>query len=567
VTPLYRYLGAMDEAVLWLGVCFIVSGALGYLTVKNPLGVVFSATSFFISTLAIFLLLDLFPALVKPLHFDMIPYFNYRLTYVPDPVLGFRERPYHRAQIATFRGYAYSPLYGIDVPAQKLVWQTDGEGFRNQSDSSSADIAVIGSSFPEYGTDFENTYPRQLENKLGGQRVVNFAKAGYGPFQYLEVLKRYVVKKKPQYVLFAFYPPGDVDGYMADWVTGRKHGGQAKRNIAFGGFFPRYRIALQQSWQMLTSGCWTALQLAFQKLVGSDVIHPDVAVLRLPNNVTEKLLLVDRHSARSTDDLLSSPEWHEMEKVLADFKHVTEQNQIVPLIVYIPALTEIYAEYSTLQSGTNWLAVRESQIATSNNNEEASRRLAAKLGIELISLRPSFKQAARQGKLLYYRLDSHWNEEGRAIAAKATAEAIKVLQSKSPNPKSPNKSDKVKPTPTDKAKQVPSGTQQVRVDGRNSIITRTIDGKISFWNSQAEELYGWTKDEAKGKVSHSLLKTQFPQPLEQIDAELMQKGRWEGKLVHATKDGRRVVVESRWLLDPKGRAGAVVEINTQSADS
>jgi PAS domain S-box-containing protein len=142
-----------------------------------------------------------------------------------------------------------------------------------------------------------------------------------------------------------------------------------------------------------------------------------------------------------------------------------------------------------------------------------------------------------------------------------------VLQSKSPNPKSFNKSDKVKPTPTEKGKQLPSGSQQVRVDGRNSIMTRSIDGKISFWNSQAEELYGWTKDEAKGKVSHSLLKTQFPQPLEQIDAELMQKGRWQGKLVHATKDGRRVIVESRWLLDSKDRRRAVVEINTQSADS
>jgi hypothetical protein len=31
-----------------------------------------------------------------------------------------------------------------------------------------------------------------------------------------------------------------------------------------------------------------------------------------------------------------------------------------------------------------------------------------------------------------------------------------------------------------------------------------------------------------------------------------------------TRDGRRVVVESRWVLDPKGRPGAVIEINTPS---
>ena len=562
VTPLHAYFAAMDRAVLWLGVCFVMTGALALLIIKNPLGVVFSGTSFFVSTLAIFLLLDLFPALVKPLHFDMIPYFNYRLTYVPDPILGFRERPHNRAQIASFRGFAYSPLYGIDVQPRTLVWETDNEGFRNPSDMSAADIAVIGSSFPEYGTELENTYPRQLEEKLGRQRVVNFGKAGYGPFQYLEVLKRYVVKKKPRYVLFAFYPVGDIDGYLVDWLTGRGNMGQAKRNIAFGGFFPRYLIAVQQTWQMLTSGCWTALQVGFQKIVGTEFVHPDVTVLRLPNNSTERMFMIDRHSARSTDDLLNSPEWHAMEKILAEFKHVSEQNQIVPVLVYIPAQTEIYAEYSTLDSGANWLAIREAQITTSSSNEEAARRLAAKIGVELISLYPAFKQAARQGKLLYYPLDSHWNEEGRAIAAKVTAEALKAMHSKSQNDR-----DKAKPKAPKKKGGPTSGTQQVEIDGKDTVMARALDGTISFWNSQAEELYGWKKDEAIGQRSHNLLKTQFPEPLEKIEAELVQTGQWEGKLVHATRDGRRVVVDSRWLLDTKRRPGAVLEINTRSADS
>ena len=92
-------------------------------------------------------------------------------------------------------------------------------------------------------------------------------------------------------------------------------------------------------------------------------------------------------------------------------------------------------------------------------------------------------------------------------------------------------------------------------------MTRTGDGRINFWNRRAEELYGWRKEEAIGKVSHNLLQTQFPQPLEQIEAELVQTGRWEGKLVHTTRDGGRVVVASRWILDLKEQPGAVVEIN------
>jgi PAS domain S-box-containing protein len=100
----------------------------------------------------------------------------------------------------------------------------------------------------------------------------------------------------------------------------------------------------------------------------------------------------------------------------------------------------------------------------------------------------------------------------------------------------------------------------------DSVMTRTMEGIINFWNHSAEQLYGWRKEEAIGKVSHNLLKTQFPKPLEEIESELVRNGRWEGKLVHTTRDGSRVVVESRWSLELSGQVGALVEINTPSTD-
>jgi PAS domain S-box-containing protein len=559
-TPLQGYFAAVDRGVLVVAVCFIMS-SVGLVILANPLGAVFSGLSFLAGSLAIFLVLDLFPALVRPLHFDMIPYFNYRLTYMPDPVLGFRERPNHRTQISNFRGFGYSPLYGINERPHTLVWQTDEEGFRNNPETRAADVAVIGSSFPEYGTDLEDTYPKKLEENLGGHKVVNLAKAGYGPFEFLKVLERYALDKKPHYVLFAFNAAGDTNEHLADWVQGRKDGGVAKRSIAFGGFFPRYGIALGQTWRMVSSSCWTALQVGLNKIVGTEFVHPDVAVLKFPNGVSERMVFIDHHSSRSTEDLLRSPEWRALENILREFKRVSERNDIVPIMVYLPTETEVYAQYTTRESGANWLSVRDSQIATSGNSEAAARKLADKLGIELISFLPAFQDAALHGKLVYYRLDSHWNTEGREIAATITAERLKSRLDAKENAKKGKSKTLKKPS-----KPYP-GTQQVSIEGNESIIARTIDGKINSWNSRAEELYGWKKEEALGQVSHSLLKTKFPEPLDQIDAELMQNGRWEGKLVHATRDGRRIVVQSRWILDSKGRPGAVVEINTRSADS
>ena len=100
----------------------------------------------------------------------------------------------------------------------------------------------------------------------------------------------------------------------------------------------------------------------------------------------------------------------------------------------------------------------------------------------------------------------------------------------------------------------------------DSVMSRTMKGRINFWNRRAEEFYGWRKDEAVGKVSHNLLRTQFPIPLEEIESVLVRDGRWVGKLVHTTRDGGRVVVKSRWALHLKGQFRSVVEINTGPVD-
>ena len=549
-TSLSSYLAAMDRAVLNLAVAFILSAGV-LLLMTNPLGVLCSGISLLVCSLGIFSLLDLFPALIKPLHFDVVPYFNYRVTYIPDPILGFRERPQHKAAIRGFRGWGYSPVYGIEVQPRTLLWETDEQGFRNASQPEFSDIVVIGSSFPEYGENFEDTFARRLERRLDGQTVLNFAKAGYGPVEYMKIFEQYALPKKPRYVILALNTVGDVDAHLAQRVSGKRNPGLAKRAIAFGGFLPRYRIALEQSWDIARSSIWTPVQLGFQKILGTESVHPEVAVLRFPQGTTEKMVFLDKHVAKTPTELLPLPEWRALERVIIQFKELSESHGSIPLLLYIPGATEIYSRYSTLESGAQWLAMRGAMIATGGSNGEATRTIAARVGVELIDLRPAFEEAARHGQLVYYRLDSHWNAKGREIAAEITAQALKRLGSN-------RRPRELKPSlPT-----LDPILREAKNDVRDSVMLRTLDGKINFWNPAAEQLYGWKKSEAVGRVSHDLLRTQFPEPLEQIDAELIKNGRWKGTLVHVTRDGRRVTVESRWVLERDKNRGAVVEINT-----
>ena len=97
----------------------------------------------------------------------------------------------------------------------------------------------------------------------------------------------------------------------------------------------------------------------------------------------------------------------------------------------------------------------------------------------------------------------------------------------------------------------------------DAIIVRDLDNRIVFWNSGAEETYGWGKAEVQGQEPHKLLHTEFPQPRRELEAELFRRGQWQGELSHTRRDGRRIVVTSRWALqrDKEGKPTAILEIN------
>jgi PAS domain S-box-containing protein len=103
----------------------------------------------------------------------------------------------------------------------------------------------------------------------------------------------------------------------------------------------------------------------------------------------------------------------------------------------------------------------------------------------------------------------------------------------------------------------------------DTIFARDMNDVITYWNRGAEELYGWRRDEAIGKVTHELTQTIFPAPLEQINETLLRTGRWEGELIHTKRDGSKVVVASRWSLqrDEQSKPVAILETNNNITEA
>ncbi|MGD6852737.1 MAG: PAS domain-containing sensor histidine kinase [Candidatus Bathyarchaeia archaeon] len=97
----------------------------------------------------------------------------------------------------------------------------------------------------------------------------------------------------------------------------------------------------------------------------------------------------------------------------------------------------------------------------------------------------------------------------------------------------------------------------------DAIIVRKMNGTITFWNRGAEKLYGWTKKQAIGKTTQELFKTKYPQPFHDVIAELKEKQRWTGELIHKTQRGTEVVVQSWWLAEQTehGEITSILESN------
>jgi len=102
----------------------------------------------------------------------------------------------------------------------------------------------------------------------------------------------------------------------------------------------------------------------------------------------------------------------------------------------------------------------------------------------------------------------------------------------------------------------------------DAIIIWELDGAgIVYWNRAAEQLYGYTRDEAYGRVTHELLKTRLAGTVGDLETQLARYGVWVGDLCHTRRDGQIVEVEARLsLMSQEHRPWLVLEVNRDVTD-
>ncbi len=103
---------------------------------------------------------------------------------------------------------------------------------------------------------------------------------------------------------------------------------------------------------------------------------------------------------------------------------------------------------------------------------------------------------------------------------------------------------------------------------QDAIFVWDLEHHITYWNKSAERLYGFTEEEAIGKNTDELLYKEGAPVSIETRKKVIEEGEWTGELQQRTKEGKEIIVESRWTLvrDNEGKPKSILVINTDISE-
>ena len=359
------------------------------------------------STFLLFTVLEFVPSLIKPKIFKQIRYYAQRRHYQPDPTLVFipSEAGHASRWDTDFIGDQYSPDYGVPHTAIPYHATYTPDAFRQNSSSPPFEIVLIGDSYVEFGETDQLTLPEQL-TLVSGWSTFNLAKGWYGPFQYLELFKRYAPRLMPRYAVLCFFDGNDAEDtkqYLR-WQNGESYYSFAVST----NFLSRYLTAFRDSYQFFLrrqTGSSSAdgppsravAETSQAPQAGESLsldVHPDLGLIALGDGVLP-MRFAYWNQPLTTRQLLESEEWQAIGRVLKDFQRLAAEQGTVPVVLFIPKKVEVYGAFHSLRSGHYFLQRINEHMPFKNNSHDAFLALAEQAGIHAIDLLPVFRMFGR----------------------------------------------------------------------------------------------------------------------------------------------------------------------------
>ena len=323
----------------------------------------------------------------------------------------------------------------------------DALGFRNRTVPASADIVAIGDS-QTYGNaaTMDNSWPYALGRMLG-RPVYNMGLGGYGPNQYLELLKTKALGLNPRMVICGLSVTDDFDNayqltYGLDyWAYLRVLPGVKVDFDTWGSDTDE-----APSWQKKTRMWLSQHSVIYQLIVhagfgnrlkgkyqirNAAMLYPGAATsLIIPEKhieeafqPTENLRGLDQERPSVREGMRITFE------ILKEMNEICRKNNIQFVVVVIPTKEMVFSQYLEHNPNIALSGVVDKLLVNERSALDQTFKFLAKANIPSVDPLPALQKSA--GEELFARSagDTHPNKNGYKIIAESIAERLKDVQS------------------------------------------------------------------------------------------------------------------------------------------
>lgn len=366
---------------------------------------------FVILTVGLFISFQIWPHLPHRLGLGMWRYYAAQ-DLILDPDLVFRPKPNSHYE-ATFFGDHYCPF--SPNPTRPLFYEAnyDAEGFRNQGKPAQNEIVIIGDSLIQYGLNEEDTLAARVE-KISGLSTASYGMEWCGPPQYLAILKKFALKRRPKVVILSFFEGNDlrdIPQYKKWKETGQYYTFDLRKPQ---NSFQRYITMVED------------LILFSLKLVAR-TWDPRLVQVQIPGQTFHSVLVYPA-DLRTPEEFRRTEEIRDLKNIFEEFKRLSEEYSFVPVILFVPTATHIDLPFVLPETFKGGRASLQKQIESRNHVAQIVGQLSLETGLRWIDLSDYFEKLTSEGKMIYYPWDTHWTSEGKQSAAEEIVRALKHWQ-------------------------------------------------------------------------------------------------------------------------------------------
>ncbi len=341
--------------------------------------------------------------------------------------------------IRVFKPFS-SVRYGLEDTGERGETVMDGLGFCNAARDdhrlASIQFIAIGDSFTVCHAPAPELAWPSVVGQLARRTSYNLGRGGYGPYEYVQLLRAFGLGKRPDVVVMQIYEGNDLrdavwfQRYVDATPEERKRFSERASVEAYSvepsAFLGNPLARHSYAYNLAVVGTARGLSELWDLMASEPRAHVNFRYrLKFPGgSVAMNVRNTDKDEVLTALDLEAGAiRFDAMDGALERFAALSREHGFRAVVSYAPSAHTAYAEFVEFEDPRLKPLLAEFSRAQRSHLQH----LASTLGLHFLDLTPALRDAARKeqgARLLYFPINVHFTPAGHEVVAKAVVETL-----------------------------------------------------------------------------------------------------------------------------------------------